>query len=401
MSKIKRISVCNLKAISAFTADFNGCTAIITGANNKGKSSLLKSLPEWIRGNKPDVILKHGEKEGNAELELTTGEKFVLSFDSKKEKLTYISERNIHGSITKEVAKMYFPPVFDVDKFLNDAPAKQNKTLQQLSKLDFSEVDKAYSIAYEARTYANKRRDEEKVKHESNLPDPGINDKETESLEQELNGIEVHNLKHKQGIDRLVELGNAEKSLKEEILEIEKKLIVLKERLSNNDDAIKIGSAWLADTKNQPKTNKDQLQKKVDEIKRNNAAIELRASYIKAKEAAEQADLEVKKIEQDKKEMIRLAQLPEGFGFSDDGITYEGHAFNREQLSSSSIYIAALKLAALQLGEVRMLHFDASFLDKNSLAKIEEWANTNDLQLLIERPDFEGGEIKYELVNCE
>jgi hypothetical protein len=37
-------------------------------------------------------------------------------------------------------------------------------------------------------------------------------------------------------------------------------------------------------------------------------------------------------------------------------------------------------------------------LDKNTLAEIQTWANENDLQLLIERPDFDGGEIKYTLI---
>ena len=35
MSKIKTIQVKNLKAISELTADFNGCTVIVTG-NRKG-----------------------------------------------------------------------------------------------------------------------------------------------------------------------------------------------------------------------------------------------------------------------------------------------------------------------------------------------------------------------------
>lgn len=91
--------------------------------------------------------------------------------------------------------------------------------------------------------------------------------------------------------------------------------------------------------------------------------------------------------------------MPEGFCFDDDGITYKGLPFNKESLSSSAIYIAALKLAALGLGEVKMLHFDASYLDKNSLAEIEDWAKENDLQLLIERPDFDGGEIEYQLIS--
>jgi hypothetical protein len=44
------------------------------------------------------------------------------------------------------------------------------------------------------------------------------------------------------------------------------------------------------------------------------------------------------------------------------------------------------------------MHFDASFLDNNSLREVQEWAESKDLQLLIERPDMEGGDITYEII---
>ena len=40
----------------------------------------------------------------------------------------------------------------------------------------------------------------------------------------------------------------------------------------------------------------------------------------------------------------------------------------------------------------------ASFLDRLSLEDIEKWAVSEDLQLLIERPSWEGGEIEYQLI---
>ena len=110
------------------------------------------------------------------------------------------------------------------------------------------------------------------------------------------------------------------------------------------------------------------------------------------------ADKEVKRIEADKFDAVKNSSLPEGFAFDGDKVTYEGVPFNKQSLSSSGIYIAALKLATVGLGEVRALHFDASYLDKNSLKEIEVWADKNKLQLLIERPDFEAGEIEYQII---
>lgn len=404
MTKVKKITVSNLKSISSLTADFNGCTAIITGGNNKGKSSFLRSLPERLRGNKNGLILKEGEAEGSAEFELTTGEKFIWTFDGKKEKLTYISERNIPQSVTKDISKTYFPDLFDVDTFLNDAPQKQNKKLQELSGIDFTEIDKEYQAAYEARTYSNKRVVETKAKLVFYDPKEKTELIPFETLETELNGIDAHNLRY-QGVKEKADAKHIEvKKNLDDIAEYLQKIEALKERNGILEDELAKGEVWLNDEKNKEKTNADELKAKIAEIKAKNLIIEdnnkaklLDDEYVKALANAKEADDEVKRLEDIKKETIKMAALPDGFGFSDTGITYNGFPFDRGSLSSSGIYIGALKLAATQLGTVKTLYFDASFLDKNSLSEIEKWANSQDLQLLIERPDFEGGEIHYEL----
>lgn len=405
MTKVKKITVSNLKAVSALSADFNGCTAIITGGNNKGKSSFLKSLPERLRGNKPEMILKEGEKEGFAELELTTGEKFIWSFNEKKEKLTFITERNITTSLTKNICSYYFPPVFDVDTFLNSTSKKQKEVLQKLTGIDFTEIDQLYKAAYEARTYANKKLAEEKAKRQ--LLDPNLPHEEasTEEMEKELAGIDVHNYRFTS-----IQKGVQEKKKQSEendkaIEELVAKIESIKEKNKVLSNEIIAGAKWIDDEKNQPKTNAESLKAQIGEIKEGNRAIvannairEHHKVVEKCEQHAAEADAEVKRIEAEKLDVIRNASMPDGFGFSEEGITYNGYEFTKEQLSSSGIYIAALKLAAIGLGEVKTLHFDASFLDKKSLAEIEQWAESNGLQLLIERPDWEGGEIEYQIL---
>ena len=126
--------------------------------------------------------------------------------------------------------------------------------------------------------------------------------------------------------------------------------------------------------------------------------LDLQTKKDTAADLAIKANEAVQVIEKERMDLIKSANMPEGFTFTSEGIAYNGLSFTREQLSSSGIYIAALKLASMKIGEVRTLHFDASFLDKNSLAEIEQWATGQDLQLLIERPDFEAGEIAYEII---
>lgn len=405
MAKVKKITVSNLKAVSALSVDFNGCTAIITGGNNKGKSSFLRSLPERLRGNKPDLVLKQGEKEGSAEWELTSGEKFIWTFDGKKEKLTFVSERNIPQSVTKEISKMYFPSVFDVDAFLNSMPAKQKKTLQELTGIDFSEIDAQYKSAYDERTYANKKLSEAKARLVFYDPKAATEITPTDELEAELHGIDAHNLRFENVEMQCKQREEKKADNLKELARLEDEIKTIKEANKALDGEIIKGNIWMEDEKNAKKTNAEELKEKIAAIKEANVSIEenlkakeLQEAHDKAAEEAKQADEEVKRIEAEKLEVIKNASMPDGFGFSEDGITYNGLEFNKDQLSSSAIYIAALKLAALGLGEVKTLHFDASFLDKNSLKEIEKWANDNDLQLLIERPDFDGGEIEYQLV---
>lgn len=405
-AKVKRITVSNLKAISDMEADFNGATAIVTGGNNMGKSSFLRSLPDRIRGIKPDVVLKFGEREGYAEWELTTGEKFVWTFDQTgREKLQFITKDDIRQSVSKEISQRYFPPVFDVDKFLQATPKKQREMLQELVGLDFTEIDKEYDAAFDRRTYANRRAKEERARV-GEIKDLPEKEAPYTDLERELATIDIHNDRYKEAESRLKDHQSVYDSTEVRINDLMKEIERLKSEQIDRKNKMALAEAWLADSKNQPKDNADELKRKItrikkqnEEIRKNNEARKQEKVAREAESTAEEADREVKKIEQRKMDMITNAKIPDGFSFTEDGIMYNKLPFTKEQLSSSGIYIAALKLANMTIGEVRTLHFDASFLDKKSLAEIEKWANKNKLQLLIELVDRDGEEITYELMS--
>ena len=406
MTKIKSITVSNLKAISDLSINFEGATAIITAGNNKGKTSFLKSHIERLQSIKVGSILKQNESEGFSEIELTSGEKFVWTFNDKgKEKLTYVSEKNIPGAVTKEISKVYFPATFDVDEFLHSAPAKQKAVLQKLTGIDFTEIDKKLTEAVEARKWANKVEQTEKAKlthYDPKLPKEPL---PVDELQTELNGIEAHNLKAENVAKGISDRSVNVIELTNEIAELEAKIKLLDEKRTKANNEIEQGNAWLKVPANQVKENADELKTKIaeivkknSEIETNNLALKQQQAYDKSIQDAADADIDVKKIEAEKLDVIKNASMPEGFGFSDEGVTYEGFEYNKESLSSSRIYIGALKLAALGLGEVKTLYFDASYLDNNSLSEIEQWATKQGLQLLIELPDRSGGPIEYQLI---
>lgn len=407
-TKVQTIIVSNLKAVSSLSIDFNGSTAIITGKNNGGKTSFLRSLIDRVRGIK-DLVLRHNEKEGYAETVLTSGEKFMWTFDKEgKEKLTFVTDKNIKVAVTREIANRYFPKGFDIDKFLNDTPGDQNKTLQRLVGLDFDEINIKYKAAYDKRTLANGILSQEESGRDiidKQLPTEVMS---TEDLEKELFSIDVHNLKWDNRNTMMLMRKNQSGANAKLINDYKQKILDLEKKNKTLAAEVKADDQWLTDTANIQKTNQEQLTEQIADMEEknmaivaNNKIIAQEAKITELRKKAKDADDAVKTIDDTRKNMIKEAKMPEGFGFNslDGGITFNGFEFNKNQLSSSSIYIGALKLAAKTLGEVKTLYFDASHLDKVELGKIEKWAAKEGLQLLIERPDWDAGEIQYELIN--
>jgi len=424
MSKIQTITISNFKSISDLTADFKGMTAIITGGNNKGKTSFLRGIPDRIRFVRPDVMVKEGEKEGRGELVLTSGEKFIWEFDTAgRDKLTYITkDGSQRQSVTMDLGKEFFPPTFDIDKFLQSSPKQQTKQLQTIIGLDFTDIDKRYEVAYNERTERNREAELYHVKLEKMIKCDRVDPVDLTELQakkeaekKRLNSIYLEN---KASNEKTREVFN---HFKDQVFKSETTYSHCINALDTLTKAGYLGDAmqFVADLKkaipeiNEPtyidempdRTELDKIDAEIITASETNAKAAKYKEYIDhkkatedAKHAAKDADEYVKSIESERQKMLESANMPKGISITSDGITVDGLPLDRNQISTSKLYTSALRIASINLGEVKTLYFDASFLDKNSLAEIESWAQENDLQLLIERPDWDGGEIKYELI---
>lgn len=445
MSKISKIKISNLKSISEIEVDFKGCTAIITAGNNQGKTTLIRSIPDRIRYIRPEVMVKQGSTKGKGELTLDTGEQFIWNFDTNgKDTLKYITEKGIDRPLTVELGQRFFPPVFDVDKFLASSPQKQSKELQKLVGVDFTDVDARYKSAYDARTSANKEAERLNLMAQVTPPekvDPvDLTDLQTakEAEKTRLNKLYTSNKdantkarndweESKKGIDKEVSDFN---KLQSELTVKYNACFDAHTILKNNGYNGKEVQSFLDACKEEIKPQKvaallytkeptyinempdstalDKIDEDILGISKTNQKAQEYANYISfieqskaaTKEAVIADDL-VKSIVAEKNKMIEGAKFPKGISVTPDGITVDGLPFDRNQLSASKLTITALQFAAMNLGEVRMLCFDASPLDRNGLKEVEQWGYENGLQLLIERPDFDGGQITYELIENE
>lgn len=441
MSKIQRISIQNFKSITDQSAEFKGCTAIVTGGNNKGKTSFLRGIPDRIRFVRPDVMVKTGEKEGRGEMTLDSGEKFVWEFDTAgRDKLTYITDQG-RQSVTKELGRQFFPPVFDIDKFLQSSPKEQSKQLQAIIGLDFTEIDERYREAYDARTERNREAELYHVKLEKMIKCPPVEFVDlTELTLKKQQQKDLLNAKYLENKKKNQATRTAWENAKEEILrdckdhndkqeakrrvfdacfkavatltssgyigDASKFLEELREDIQPDMVPTELYPKEPAYIEEMPdKTELDRIDTLILSASETNAEAQKYKEYVDhknataaARDVADQADILVKSIELEREEMIRSGNFPKGISLTSAGILVDGLPLDRNQISTSKLYTAALRIAAMNLGEVRTLYFDASFLDRNSLSEIQTWANENDLQLLIERPDFDGGEISYEII---
>lgn len=172
--KIKQVDVTNLKAVSNFTAFFDGKSAHVTGVNGSGKSTVIRSLTDRLRGLKPDVITKIGESEGKTVIELTDGCKFVWEYNNEgKDKLSYFAPGDFKPArreVFKSMCDQYFPNQFDINKFLTTTePQKRLKMISELINVDLTEVQQRYKQAFEIRRDAKR---ELKLLQDQIMPKP-------------------------------------------------------------------------------------------------------------------------------------------------------------------------------------------------------------------------------------
>jgi len=450
MTKINRIKVMNCKSVLDADLQLNGSSVVLTGANNSGKSTILKSIAERIQSKKPELILKKGESSGEATWELTDGCKIIWSFTDKTEKLTYITKENfkISSGVIEQLQSKYFAnkKSFDIDNFLVQSSREQQKKLCELIGIDLSEIDLRYKTAYDERTRANANFKSIAARKVTVLPEIQKPDLDAlkaekkvlnENILKEEESVKIKNKQIQSNYNLLneslrieVDNFNKEQKNKEEVLKLHNSAL----NTVNSNEIIfeffnftkfnnhlktlpqpepskifvKLPEPTFLDYPDRSQLNEldyriESANEKLIEYTKYDQSLIAYQKWIKegknARVEAEKCEANVESIEAEKAKLIQEAKMPEGFAFSENGLLYGGFELTKQAQSTSALYIAGLKLATMNLGELKTVHFDASFLDKNSLLEVEKYAQSLDLQLLIERPDFEAGDIQYELIN--
>lgn len=165
------------------------------------------------------------------------GDKIIWELTTKTkagEKLTLISKDGSKTSMITEIINYFQPGSFDIDKFLNESPAAQRKTLEKLLGVDLTGIDQRYAQAVEERRDANRDVERIEVNYKGKVVDPelGSTPIPTEELQKELLSVESHNEKYRLKLaeeDRLLE---RRKQLEIELSSVTDSLIALDDWLT-------------------------------------------------------------------------------------------------------------------------------------------------------------------------
>lgn len=396
--KIQKFQIENYKALAGRHEILpEGSSFFLVGANGKGKSSAGRVLIDLLTKNNPSKPVTEGENEGFVEITFDEGSKIMAKYqDGKKPVLSFITSDGIKASTPKDFFDRFAGPgmSFNIDEFLKLAPKPKRAMLEQMVGVDLSDLDQeereVMEKAKEARAAVKVARARVKP-YDAKLADAEPVDvielsnkvSQAKADKVELKRLEQEILSREERIRKL------ELELKEERAKLDEAK-VNKEFIEVEDDFVI--AMWEDDL--------SKAEEKNEAIRLAKTMKEEQVRVVEAENELARWEEEVKRVRQEKEDAIRANPLPAtGLEFDPDGdgLLLNGLPFEDAQVATSAKMIAALQIAEAQLGKIRYLHFDAAILDKENAMRVLAWAEEHDLQLCIERPLWDGGELKMEV----
>lgn len=398
MSGIIRLTVSNLLRIRAAEVHPDGSLVLVAGANDQGKSSLLRAISMALSGKDlPEVPVRKGTTSGYVILEteeITVTRKFSTSGAS------VLEVRDREGvKITPAQAKLdtlVSRVSFDPFEFTKMEAPKQLETLRKIVGLDFTDLDKRYKDAFDARTTINRQAKLQEAKLQSIV-------RHTDALEEvvigtlleEIQAAEETNRKNDSQREVLSELNDDVDEYVRRIAGIRKEMEKLEAQLKVAEtesaetiarrDELKAKLADVVDIDIEPLrlkiTNAEATNEKARANKRWNEEHKLLIGF--QAESDRHTDF-LAAILKEKSDRIEKATFPvPGLGFADAGVTYNDIPFDQAGTAvkiRTSIAIARSLNPALPVMFIK----DGSLLDADSLELVREEADKHGLQVWLE-----------------
>lgn len=415
--KIIKLSAENIKRLKAIEITPDGPVVKISGRNAQGKTTVLDSIWWALGGAKAiqEEPIRHGAHQGTIQLELDdlivtrtfTPDNSYLKVENKQG-ATYKSPQAV---LDKLIGQLSFDPL----AFARADAKKQRDLLLEVTGLkvdtealaDIAGTETAnagpnaidiingyYKEVYDARTVVNRQLDVAK-KVLASLPDvEPVEAVSVTTLLQERRALEQEYIRQEAIRNDLVRYEGQRSRLEQEIRELMSQIQIKEKEL----ESVRMLHATHVDLVRNLRivdfaTVDDQIANAEATNQQAQAYRELQkqANHVAALQA--EADAYTGRLEAIKAYKVKLmadARFPiEGLGFSANGVTY--HGVPLEQASAAEKLQVSLAMAMALNPELRVVRVDdASLLDADHMALIEEMARENDYQVWMEIVDASG-----------
>lgn len=415
--KVQHKITTNLGKIRAQEQNLNGYSFLVTAPNEAGKTTFVAAFVQRAQGVFTRTPLTAGAKKGADEITFTDGRRLVWSFSPSGDKMSLFlpDGEPAPGSFFKNHAKGIFGEPFDIDAFIRMPASKRRKELQVLADVPVAQIEQVevqITNWQAAQTEAQNRYDTKVAEYNALIAPPVATEptETTETLLKQLKDTQENNSKAEKDYDtelRAVRVKNEQiATARESAIQALSTLIQLGAITGPSEIVVKFDKEPTAPTL----TPTAAIEKELSEITAKHTAwaahnthltkvSEITTAGTRAKDDVQAAKNELTKLRAEKSKLVSSGKLPDGFSISETDILYNGEPL--EALSLSRKYIAALKLGALKLGELRYMHFEGSALDNDSLNDVLDWAQENDIQLAVELPSRKSKDFEIEVYEPE
>ncbi len=406
--RLVELQATNFKRLHAVRISPESSLTQITGRNAQGKSSVLDAVQAALGGKDlaPQRPIRDGQTSAEVVLDLgdilvtrrwTANDRSSLVVESK-EGARYNSPQAMLDKLLGELS-------FDPLAFSRMDEKAQSSTLRRLAKVDTSLIETKRNNAFQARTDVNREakaleaqlasmhlmvadRNQEisvaeiAAKHQEALKLKAKNDKIRAAAEDAKKEAVIARECVRRDQDAINDKIKSIEELRNLLVMTERDAIAMEERVLKATSIV----AALVDPNIADLAAEVKRAEAVNAAVRNNAARALKASAANIKQA-EAAILteQIDQLESEKSAALAAAKFPiEGLSLDCDTVTFKGVPLS--QASSAEQLRIGLAMGAALNPKLRVvLVRDGSLLDADGMKTVADWAEREDMQVLMER----------------